>query len=183
MADNKDKKSGWLTTAIPALFGALIGGIGTTVLNEAYFQPQHFRTEVRAQLYRETYERRVASYETLLQLFSDVSWLERQLGAEPNLDKRDRLRFELIQRVQRQLTTLPVIANVHVYEAAFKALDYYVKNARNFTPEVRRKWITEYYSPLVKAMRDDLYQDEIREELAKQVFPESLDKFGVPRSH
>jgi len=154
----------------------MIGGLGSTIVTELYFRPRHFQSETRAGLYRETYNKRVDSYQTILGMFSQAYWLERNLASESSEEARDRRRLEFIQQIQGALGRLPVVGTLEINSLAFKALDYYIENARKFTPQVRTRWIDLYYSPLVQAIRRDLYQDEIREEMGKQVFPESLQK-------
>lgn len=176
MATKKNDNEGLTLTLVTTLVAGLIGGLGSTIITESYFHPRHFRSETQAELYRETYSKRVESYQMILGMFSQAYWLERSLTAESSEETQDRRRLEFIEQIQRELGRFPVVGTLEVHSLAFKALDYYIENARKFTPDVRRKWIDLYYSPLVQAMRRDLYQDEIRKEMGEQVFPESLEK-------
>jgi hypothetical protein len=176
MATKNSGKEWLISTLVTTLVAGLIGGLGSTIITESYFRPQHFRSETRAALYRETYNKRVDSYQTVLGMFSQAYWLERSLTAESSEETRRSRRLVFIEQIQRELGRLPVVGTLEIHGLAFKALDYYIENFRKFTPDVRRKWIDLYYSPLLQAMRRDLYQDEIRKEMGEQVFPESLEK-------
>lgn len=139
--------------------------MGGTLIVEHYYRPAQLRTQIQAELFRATYDKRIESYQAIVQMFSDVYWVER----EPAKDK-DQRRREVIQNAQRQIIRAMPIIDRKAFDLAFKALDNYIEQSANFTPEVRRKWINDYVNPLVEAIRKDLRQDEITKGIAENIF-------------
>ncbi len=156
--------SEWLKTLIASLVGGVIA-VGGTLIVEHYYRPAQLRTQIQAELFRATYDKRIESYQAIVQMFSDVYWVER----EPAKDK-DQRRREVIQNAQRQIIRAMPIIDRKAFDLAFKALDNYIEQSANFTPEVRRKWINDYVNPLVEAIRKDLRQDEITKGIAENIF-------------
>jgi hypothetical protein len=167
-----------METIATTLIAGLIGGLGASVVTEGYFRPRALRTEIQGRLFEKTYDARIASYEAVLEMFSGAYWLEtkaRLSGKPPEAAELRRLEF--IEQIQRQLIRLPVIGTYEVAAAASAAFDYYIQHSLNFTPDIRRAWVDQYFNPLVDAMRRDLHQDQIRGELTERVFPDELDRF------
>jgi hypothetical protein len=125
--------------------------------------------QIQAELFRATYEKRVELYQGILQMFSDVYWIERKAA---NLGKAEmnRRRTELIRNVQRQIGSGAAIMNKRTFELAFDALNYYIAHSDNFTAQVRSEWVSKHFDPLVVAIRKDLHQDEIAEAVGEKIF-------------
>jgi hypothetical protein len=177
MATEKGSGASLWAVFLAALFAGLLGGLGSLLVSELYFRPKQFQNETRVALYRETYTKRIESYQSILAMFSQVYWLERNLKAETSAkSSKEKRRLEYIEGVQRELHRPPVLATEEIFKLALAALNFYIENARDFTPEVREKWINQYYNRLVKAIREDLYQDEIRQGIANEVFPRLVEE-------
>jgi hypothetical protein len=159
--------SEWFKTILATLVGGVLG-MGSTLLVEHYYRPAQLRTQIQAELFRATYDKRIESYQAILQMFSDVYWLEREATSKPETKRESQL--ELIQNVQRQIIRAMPIIDQKAYSLAFDALDYYIQHSNNFTPEVRKKWIDLHVNPLVDAIRKDLHQDEIVRGVGESIF-------------
>jgi len=163
----------------------IIVGLGSFFLAELYFHPRQLRTQIQAELYKETYSQRVSSYQAILELFPAAYWIEREASSEPLTDPRRR---DLVQRVQREVTRIAPITTFEIYSLAFKALDFYIVNAGHLSTVSRKQWVADCFTPLVNAMRRDLHQDEIGKEISNMVFPDSaqtlpLDQGRTQRSN
>jgi hypothetical protein len=156
--------SEWLKTILASLVGGVIAVSGTLIV-EHYYRPAQQRMQIQAELFRATYDNRIESYQAIVQMFSDVYWLER----EPAKDKEQR-RKEVLQNIQRQIIRSSPIVDRKVFELAMRAFNNYIEQSANFTPELRTKWVNDYVNPLVEAMRADLRQDEITKGVAENIF-------------
>ena len=154
-----------MKTLTASLVGGLIA-VGGALIIEHYYRPAQLRTQIQAELFRATYDKRIESYQAIVQMFSDVYWLERQPAGK---DKEKR-RIEVLQRTQREIIRSTPIVDRQVFDLAFKAFNAYIEQSANFTPELRTKWINDYVTPLAEAMRRDLRQDEITKGVGENIF-------------
>lgn len=145
----------WKKIVITTLIAGLIGGLGSTLLVESYYRPKQLRTEIQSHIYLQTYDKRVQLYQSLIEMFSDAYWLEVELKNEPSETVREKRRLVLMQKIQRDITRSSVITNHTIFVLSFNAFNFYVENCHNFTPDIRRKWLSEYFDPLLKAIRVD----------------------------
>ena len=153
------------------LFFTLLGGLlalATTMLVEQCYRPAQLRTQIQSELFRATYDKRIDAYQTLVQMFADVYWLERELAeVQPNVKKKRRL--ELIEKVNRHLIRSTPIINETAFRLGFAALNFYAEHSGNFTPDMRSKWVNDHAKPLVNVIRKDLHLDEIARGVAENV--------------
>lgn len=120
-----------------------------------YYRPAQLRTQIQAELFRATYDNRIESYQAIVQMFSDVYWLER----EPTKDKEQR-RTEVLQRTQREIIRSSPIVDRKVFELAFEAFNNYIAQSANFKPELRTngsmititspRWSTQFEGTFAK---------------------------------
>jgi hypothetical protein len=143
--------------------------LGSNLIIEHYYRSAQLRTQIQAELFRATYDKRIESYQAILQMFSDAYWLER-VTKNRKPDEKTTLQLQLMQNVQREIIRASPIIDQKAFKLSFDALNYYIQHSNDFTPAVRRKWIDTYVTPLVEAMRQDLHRDAIAQGVGEGVF-------------
>jgi hypothetical protein len=160
--------SEWLKTLTATFVGGMLA-LSSNIIIEYYFRSAQLRTQIQAELFRATYDKRIESYQAIVQMFSDAYWLEiTSKSMDPSAQSK--LRTEYMQKVQREIIRASPIIDQKVFTLALQAFNFYIERSNNFTPAVRTEWINLHVTSLVEAMRKDLHRDEIAQGVAEGVF-------------
>jgi hypothetical protein len=146
-----------------------------TLLVESCYRP--YPLQVKADLYKEFYQERADAYRNIMKMFSDIYSLERKLLAEPSEVTKENRRLDLVLNVQTEILRASPFISRSVYRAGFKAINGYIDNHQNFTPDVRNQWIKDFFDPLLLAIRADLGSNVIEKTMEKSIFQNREEKW------